>query len=453
MHSQPNCARTLRRAHDLVSFFAVIPERVRWGRQSTRFGRRGFVFYPLFSACNSVFLVCLWLQGFGACNYRRASHLRILKMPQVVLKLLASQAVETKMPTKDNNCLLYSLLYGGAVGGSNESEASISVLREEIATAVASNRNSDLNGKTLEAWVAATSGTDLDAWVASFVAGGAMCCQLVLHIWPIIRGEAVWLWQPCHGGFEHYPVCRFGGPMVKTVPDPNPNPNPNPNPHLHPHPHPNPNPNPNPNPSPNPNLSPNPKPHPNPNPLTLIPILTPTRCATSSTGRLSCITTRCKCWFGWGHPSAPLCRVRRSAERHGRSSSSGWGHPSAPLCRVRRSAERHGRSSSSSRAVILRGGSCRHRWPATATRRSRQRPTHALPCPIYDGCRPPFIVTCLSLAPADCAIHRWQRQPSRRQRSRPPCLWPHASGCPRRRKVQWTAGASRRSTGWWRQAR
>jgi hypothetical protein len=48
MHYQPNCARTLRRAHDLVSFFAVIPERVRWGRQSTRFGRRGFVFYPLF---------------------------------------------------------------------------------------------------------------------------------------------------------------------------------------------------------------------------------------------------------------------------------------------------------------------------------------------------------------------------------------------------------------------
>ena len=158
-------------------------------------------------------------------------------MPQVVLKLLASQAVETKMPTKDNNCLLYSLLYGGAVGGSNESDASISVLREEIATAVASNRNSDLNGKTLEAWVAATSGTDLDAWVASFVAGGAMCCQLVLHIWPIIRGEAVWLWQPCHGGFEHYPVCRFGGPMVKTVPDPNPNPNPNPNPHPNPHPY------------------------------------------------------------------------------------------------------------------------------------------------------------------------------------------------------------------------
>ena len=138
--------------------------------------------------------------------------------PQAVLVLSGAEAVESKMPSKGNNCLLRSLTYNGAPRGSDQSAASMHALREAIAAAVIAHRDYDLNGKTLEAWVWATAGMDLDSWAADFVANDKMSDQIVLRIWPLFRGEPVWVWQPSRGGgYEHHGVFRFGAPTGRKA--------------------------------------------------------------------------------------------------------------------------------------------------------------------------------------------------------------------------------------------
>eukprot|EP00964_Phaeocystis_antarctica_P138138 scaffold102805_cov78-Phaeocystis_antarctica.AAC.1 len=66
------------------------------------------------------------------------------------------------MPSTGNNCLLHS------IRGSDKSDASMRVLREAIATTAIAYRDYDFNGKTLEGWVWATPGMDLDSWAADF---------------------------------------------------------------------------------------------------------------------------------------------------------------------------------------------------------------------------------------------------------------------------------------------
>ena len=117
------------------------------------------------------------------------------------------------MPTKGNNCLLHSLTYDGAPRGSDQSAASMRALREAIAATAVAYRDYDLNGKTLEGWVSATADMDLESWAADFVANDTMCDQIVLRIWPLFRGEPVWVWQPSRaGGYENHGVFRFGAP-------------------------------------------------------------------------------------------------------------------------------------------------------------------------------------------------------------------------------------------------
>ena len=86
------------------------------------------------------------------------------------------------MPTKGNNCLLHSLTYDGAPRGSDQSAASMRALREAIAATAVAYRDYDLNGKTLEGWVSATADMDLESWAADFVANDTMCDQIVLRI-------------------------------------------------------------------------------------------------------------------------------------------------------------------------------------------------------------------------------------------------------------------------------
>ena len=138
--------------------------------------------------------------------------------PQAVIVLSGAEAVESKMPSKGNTCLLHSLSYDGAPRGSDQSAAYMHALRQAIAAAVMAHRNYDLNGKTLEAWVWATADTDLDSWAADFVANDKMSDQIVLRIWPLFRGEPVWVWQPSRaGGYEHHGVYRFGAPTGKQA--------------------------------------------------------------------------------------------------------------------------------------------------------------------------------------------------------------------------------------------
>ena len=119
------------------------------------------------------------------------------------------------MPTKGNNCLLYSLTYDGAPRGSDQSAASMRALREAIATTAVAHRDNDLNGMTLEDWVSATADMDLESWAADFVANDTMSDQIVLRIWPLFRGEPVWVWQPSRaGGYENHAAFRFGAPST-----------------------------------------------------------------------------------------------------------------------------------------------------------------------------------------------------------------------------------------------
>ena len=138
--------------------------------------------------------------------------------PQAVIVLSGAEAVESKMPSKGNNCLLHSLSYDGAPRGSDQSAAYMHALRQAIAAAVMAHRNYDLNGKTLEAWVWATADTDLDSWAADFVANDKMSDQIVLRIWPLFRGESIWVWQPSGaGGYEHHSVFRFSAPTGRKT--------------------------------------------------------------------------------------------------------------------------------------------------------------------------------------------------------------------------------------------
>ena len=138
--------------------------------------------------------------------------------PQAMLSLSRAEAVELTMPSTNNDCLLHALTYDGDPRGSNASDASLRALRQAIATAVIAHRDYDLNGKTLNAWVRATSGMDLESWAADFAASDAMSDQIVLRIWPFFRGEAVWVWQPSRtGGYEHHSAYRFGATMAKKV--------------------------------------------------------------------------------------------------------------------------------------------------------------------------------------------------------------------------------------------
>ena len=135
-----------------------------------------------------------------------------------MLSLSRAEAVELIMPSTNNNCLLHALIYDGDPRGSKASDASLRALREAIATTVIAHRDYDLNGKTLEDWVWATADMDLESWAADFVANDRMSDQIVLRIWPLFRGEPVWVWQPSRaGGYENHGVFRFGAPTGRKA--------------------------------------------------------------------------------------------------------------------------------------------------------------------------------------------------------------------------------------------
>ena len=124
-------------------------------------------------------------------------------------------AVEVKMPTKDNGCLLYSLTYDGAPKGRGEGDAAaMKALRKKVADFALQNRAKVFNGMLLEEWVEKTNGVDVKTWAAKFVDTEMMSDQIVLFIWPHIMGEAVCVWRRCLDGYEHGDIYTFSSPDI-----------------------------------------------------------------------------------------------------------------------------------------------------------------------------------------------------------------------------------------------
>ena len=120
------------------------------------------------------------------------------------IELSASAAIETATPTDGNNCLMYALLDNKDMG------KSFKTIRNEIVSIAYTNRYKKFNGKTLDSWVCETSKMDFAAWARDFATNNAMSDQIVLILWPLYKGESVWVWQSTQGGYEHSHICRFG---------------------------------------------------------------------------------------------------------------------------------------------------------------------------------------------------------------------------------------------------
>ena len=127
------------------------------------------------------------------------------------IELSASAVIETATPTDGNNCLMYALLDNKDMG------KSFKTIRNEIVSIAYTNRYKKFNGKTLESWVCETSKMDFAAWAREFATNNAMSDQIVLILWPLYKGESVWVWQSSQaGGYKHSHICRFGTSTQKV---------------------------------------------------------------------------------------------------------------------------------------------------------------------------------------------------------------------------------------------
>ena len=125
------------------------------------------------------------------------------------IELSASAAIETATPTAGNNCLLYALL--------DDMVKSFKTIRNEIVSIAYTNRYKKFNGKTLDSWVCETSKMGFAAWARDFATNNAMSDQIVLILWPLYKGESVWVWQSSQaGGYKHSHICRFGTSTQKV---------------------------------------------------------------------------------------------------------------------------------------------------------------------------------------------------------------------------------------------
>ena len=126
------------------------------------------------------------------------------------IELPASAAIESTTPTDGNNCLLYAL-------SDNTVTSTFSkTIRNKLVSIAYKYRYTEFNGKTLDSWVRATSKLDFVAWARDFATNNAMSDQIVLLLWPIYKGEAVWVWQSQAGGYKHSHICRFGTSAQKV---------------------------------------------------------------------------------------------------------------------------------------------------------------------------------------------------------------------------------------------
>jgi hypothetical protein len=122
-------------------------------------------------------------------------------------------AVEVKVPTKDNGCLLYALTYDGAPKGRSKGDAAaMKALRKKVADFALQNRTTVFYEMMLEEWVKQTTDMDVKTWAAKFVDTKMMSDQMVLFIWPHIMGEAICVWRRCSDGYEHDDVYTFSSP-------------------------------------------------------------------------------------------------------------------------------------------------------------------------------------------------------------------------------------------------
>jgi hypothetical protein len=130
-----------------------------------------------------------------------------------MLHLTNHDGVENKVPGSRNNCLLEALVYDGAPKGrrrkKRDAAAANKALREELAAFAREKRTLAINGTPLDAWAKLTSGVDIDTWADRFAATDLMSDQIVLCLWPHVKHETVWVWQPCAGGFEHRSAYCF----------------------------------------------------------------------------------------------------------------------------------------------------------------------------------------------------------------------------------------------------
>ena len=127
--------------------------------------------------------------------------------------LYKAEAIETTMSTRGNHCLLRALAFDRAPADKKDA-AAMRRLRERIAEAVLDRRDLELNGKTLEAWVEADApGMRIDTWAEQYKTTDMMSDQIVLRVWPLLEGEAVWVWLPvASAGYELLPAYRFAAP-------------------------------------------------------------------------------------------------------------------------------------------------------------------------------------------------------------------------------------------------
>eukprot|EP00966_Prymnesium_polylepis_P327419 7383306-Prymnesium_polylepis.1 len=129
------------------------------------------------------------------------------------MRLTARDGVEIIMSGKHNSCLLRALLYCGAPRGCyNDDETTYRALRRRLAAFVLKNRDATFNDMRVEDWVYQTAKLDVDAWAHRFANTDEMSDQTVLFIWPYMMKEAVCVWQPRGGGFEHYSAFCFTAP-------------------------------------------------------------------------------------------------------------------------------------------------------------------------------------------------------------------------------------------------
>ena len=131
------------------------------------------------------------------------------------LTLSKNMVVETRMPVDGNNCLLHALLYRDAANGSQASKRQLKMMRDTLATAIIEQRHTVVNGVPLETWVTETSDTNFGAWIVAFRSAGAMADQIVLHFWPIVHREQVWVWQLSSAGDRYERCFCFGDPSLE----------------------------------------------------------------------------------------------------------------------------------------------------------------------------------------------------------------------------------------------
>ena len=94
---------------------------------------------------------------------------------------------------------------------------SFKTIRNEIVSIAYTNRYKKFNGKTLDSWVCETSKMGFAAWARDFATNNAMSDQIVLILWPLYKGESVWVWQSSQaGGYKHSHICRFGTSTQKV---------------------------------------------------------------------------------------------------------------------------------------------------------------------------------------------------------------------------------------------